>query len=147
MNADSKKEVPMDANEIIQLISDRVKDTANVQVIFGEPIVSGGVTIVPVASIRVAGGGGKTKAKVSEQGADSRGMGLKVVTRPLGYIEIKEGHAVFVPIPDVTKIAVGGMVVAGLALMTAVRVMQLMAWKKQKMEWRHPRLARNWGRV
>jgi uncharacterized spore protein YtfJ len=109
------------------------------------------MTIIPVASVKVGGGGGKGKSKadLSEAGTDNRGMGLglNVITRPLGYIEVKDGSARFVVIPDVTKIAVGGMVVAGMVLLTASRVVQLLAWKKkQKMEWRHPRLAHSQGR-
>lgn len=46
----------MDANEIIAAITERVKDTANVQVVFGETVeTAAGVSIIPVASVKVSG--------------------------------------------------------------------------------------------
>lgn len=65
------------------------------------------------------------------------GLGVNIMARPLGYIELKEGEARFVPIADVTKIAVGGMLVAGLALLTMNRFMSFKAIRKrQKMAWK-----------
>ncbi len=119
----------MSPEEIINQITERVKETANVDVVFGAAVVSGGVTVIPVASVKVAGGGGGGRGRdvspvegedVSESGM---GVGLHVTARPLGYIEIKDGSARLVPIPDVTKIAIGGMIAGTLALMTVAKLL------------------------
>jgi uncharacterized spore protein YtfJ len=138
----------MDANEIITSITERVKDAANVRVVFGEPVeTTSGVTIIPVASVKVAGGGGggtgRGRRRESEETAATgneggMGLGLKVMATPLGYIEVKDGTARFVHIADMTKIAVGGMLLTGLLLLAATRCMRFKAWKqRQKMGWRH----------
>lgn len=132
----------MDANEIVAAITDRIKDTANVSVVFGDTIeTAAGISIIPVASVKLSGGGGRGHGKwrTDDTEADSSkglGLGLMVAAHPLGYIEIKGEGARFVPTPDVTKIAVGGLVASGLLLMTINRAMRFKAWQKRKM-WRH----------
>lgn len=117
----------MNANEIMSIISDRVKDTANVHVVFGEPIEAMGVVIIPVASVKVAGGGGggtgKEKPPQAEEEKTGGGMGLgmQITATPIGYIEVKAGDARFVNVVDMTKIAIGGMLISGLALLTVGR--------------------------
>ena len=117
----------MSPEEIISTITDRVKDTANVKVVFGEPVTAAGVTIIPVATVKVAGGGGgggggKGRGKLPAENAEAletgMGLGLQVSAKPLGYIEVKDGAARLVPIVDVTKVAVVGLVAAGLTLIT-----------------------------
>ena len=114
----------MSPEEIISTITDRVKDTANVKVVFGEPVTAAGVTIIPVATVKVAGGGGggKGRGKLPAENAEAletgMGLGLQVSAKPLGYIEVKNGAARLVPIVDVTKVAVVGLVAAGLTLIT-----------------------------
>lgn len=114
----------MSPEDIISTITDRVKDTANVKVVFGEPISAAGVTIIPVATVKVAGGGGggkgrgKQPAESAEATETGMGLGLQVSAKPLGYIEVKNGSARLVPIVDVTKVAVVGLVAAGLTLIT-----------------------------
>ena len=120
----------MTPDEIINTVSERVKDTANVKVVFGEPVESAGVTVIPVATVKVAGGGGGGRGKgvilpvEGEEAAQESGMGmgLQITARPLGYIEIKEGSARLMPIPDVTKIAIGGMIAGTFALMTIGKI-------------------------
>jgi uncharacterized spore protein YtfJ len=138
----------MDANEIVTAITERVRDAANVNVVFGDPVeTAGGVTIIPVASIKVSGGGTGRSRRSGEGGeaaaGTDRGMGLggmglgvKVMAKPLGYIEIKGDNARFVPIPDVTRIAVGGMFVTGLTLLTANRFLRFKKWSRRQMLWR-----------
>jgi uncharacterized spore protein YtfJ len=145
------KEGYMDANEIITSITERVRDSANVNVVFGEPFVAeGGVTIIPVASVRLSGGGGggrgmNKRQQISEGTPAEKdvgvGIGLRVATTPLGYIEVKDGSARFVNITDKTRIAVSGMVLGSAALLFANQTMRLLFWKKRMkrmkmMKWR-----------
>lgn len=132
----------MDANEIVAAITERVKDAANVSVVFGDIMeTTGGVSVIPVASVKVSGGGGggtgpgKRRGGVDETTAESQsglGLGLSVTAKPLGYIEVKGDNARFVPIADVTKIAVGGLLATSLFLVTVNRLMRFKAWKKHR---------------
>jgi uncharacterized spore protein YtfJ len=145
------KEGYMDANDIITSITERVRDSANVNVVFGEPFVAeGGITIIPVASVRIGGGGGggrgKSKGQQTSEGTPSEkdvgvGIGLRVATTPLGYIEIKDGSARFVNITDKTRIAVSGMIFGSTALLLSSQIIRQLLWKKKMkrmkmMKWR-----------
>jgi uncharacterized spore protein YtfJ len=144
----------MDTSEVITAVTDRVRESANVKAVFGEPVdLAGGITIIPVAAVRVAGGGGgggsKADASDGENGDEGKsgkgnglGLGIRVTTVPLGYIEAKEGNAKFVSITDATKIAVSGLLTTSILLLSLNRVMRLMAWKKwhkkkHRHGWRH----------
>lgn len=139
----------MDANEIITSITERVRDTANVRAVFGEPVeTAGGVIVIPVAAVKIAGGGGGGTGRRREGEAEAPtgndrglGLGLRVTAMPLGYIEVKEGNARFVHIADMTKVAVAGMLTVSLVLLTTTRLMRLMVWKKRQNQkrWRKQR--------
>ncbi len=127
----------MNVTEIINSVTERAKETANVRVVFGDPIETDGLTIIPVASVKISGGGGggnrngKDSARQDELEAvtDSdrgMGLGLQVVATPIGYIEIRDGQAQFTDIVDKNKLAFGGLVVGGLLLLTAAK---LLTWK------------------
>jgi len=128
----------MSPDEIIKTITERVRDTAHVRVVFGDPFTIGEVTIIPVASIKVAGGGGGGLGKAraaAEQLAGAEvgrglGLGLKIIAKPMGYIEVKAGNARLVPIVDATKIAVGGMIVSSLLLVSLIKLLKVMTLKK-----------------
>lgn len=135
----------MSPEEIINSITERVKDTANVKVVFGDPVESAGVTVIPVAMVKVAGGGGGGKGRnaavvategLEEQPEGGMGMGLQIVAKPLGYIEVSNGKARLIPIVDVTKIAIGGMIAGTLALMTIGKMLSKRdnSKKKPKMD-------------
>lgn len=134
----------MEANDIVAAITERVRDTANVNVVFGETVeTASGISIIPVASVKVSGGGGGSRGHSRRRLEDAEaeigngmGLGLMVAAQPLGYIEIKDDGARFVPTPDVTKIAVVGLMASSLLLVTVNRVMRFRAWQKRKM-WRH----------
>ena len=121
----------MSPEEIINTITERVKDTANVRVVFGDPIESAGVTVIPVASVKIAGGGGGGKGHSAmglplegeEQVEGGIGLGAQITAKPLGYIEVANGSAKLIPIIDVTKIAVGAMVAGTLTLMIVSKLL------------------------
>lgn len=127
----------MNVTDIINSVTERAKETANVRVVFGDPIETDMLTIIPVACVKISGGGGggnrrgKDSAQQDEVEAvtDSdkgMGLGLQVVTMPIGYIEVRDGQAQFVDIVDKNKLAFGGLVVGGLLLLTAAK---LLTWK------------------
>lgn len=119
----------MDAQDAIKELAQRIQETANGKAVFGEPIREGGATIVPVSRIMLRGGGGGGTGDIPPMGPDGpgpahgpgkgrgMGIGLNVVTAPVGYIQLTESGAEFVPIVDRNRAILGGMVVAGLALL------------------------------
>ena len=87
----------MSEQEIVTSIADRLKASGDVKVVFGEPQVIEGKTIVPVASVAYGFGGGP-------QGeGHGGGGGLRV--KPLGVLEITGERTRFVPIVNATRLA------------------------------------------
>ena len=73
------------------------RDAMSVKRVFGDPIESGGVTVVPVA--RVGGGGGG--------GGDSEnngGGGFGLSARPVGAYVIKDGEVAWEPAVDLNRL-------------------------------------------
>jgi uncharacterized spore protein YtfJ len=89
--------------------------------VFGEPIKDGGVTVVPVAEVRLGfgygSGSGRGREEESEgapttgEGSGSGGgAGGRASAR--GYIRISSEGVRFEPLPDVTRIALAGIAFA-----------------------------------
>lgn len=83
------------AAELIERIASKLGARASVSAVYGEPIERDGVTIIPVARVSlgfgVGAGRGQQEAKVGQGG----GGGGGATAVPVGYIEIKDGAAVF----------------------------------------------------
>ncbi len=85
------REVP----HLLERLAERIGGHAGASAAFGEPVERDGVTVIPVAQAVLgsgAGGGGRLDSPDSGLGA-----GAGAVTRPMGYIEITETGAVYVP--------------------------------------------------
>jgi uncharacterized spore protein YtfJ len=80
-------------HDVIRRFIDGVRDTFTVRTVYGDPVESRGVTVIPVAQTFVGfgagGGGGRTG------GTGGGGGGL---VRPIGFIEITAKGARWVPI-------------------------------------------------
>ena len=108
--------------ELLERLAERLGGKASVTAVFGEPVVCEGVTIVPVARAGFGLGAGTGRDRESAQGG---GGGGGAWAAPLGYIEIKDGEAVFRPTRDplmrvLAPLAAVGAVSLGLR---AVRVL------------------------
>jgi uncharacterized spore protein YtfJ len=93
---------------------DAVNDSLTVKRVFGDPYEVDGSTIIPVAAVRGGGGGGGgggTDA-TAEQSGSGAGVGFGIDARPLGVVVITEGVASWTPTVDVTRIVLGGQLVA-----------------------------------
>lgn len=129
----------MNSSELIASIKNTIENTTNIKTVFGEPYsVAKDTLIIPVSSIKVAGGGGGGSGTGKRNDSESAeevgngsgvGLGLKITTMPLGYIEVKDGMARFITITDTTKIVLGGLVTLGLALLTVSRAMR---WRAKR---------------
>lgn len=95
----------MRVDELVQT----AKDAATVRRVFGEPVVDGGVTVIPAAHV-VGGAGGGSGTDGKGQG---EGGGWGVQARPAGAYVIKNGQVSWRPAVDVNRvIAVAGAVAA-----------------------------------
>jgi len=81
------------------------QEALSVRRVFGDPIQTDGVTIIPVAKVGGGGGGG---GKASEQA----GVGFGLSARPAGVYVIRNGDARWRPAVDVNRIILGGQLVA-----------------------------------
>jgi uncharacterized spore protein YtfJ len=84
--------------------------------VFGEPVVCGDKTIVPVASVAFGFGSGFGKGGHGTQEGEGGGGGLGFRGVPAGYIEITPAGTRFVPVREKQKMAVAMFagIVAGL---------------------------------
>lgn len=84
---------------ILESLAEKLGGRASVTAVFGEPVTHDGVTVVPVARVGFGIGGGAGHRRGAEGGGGGGGGG-GVEARPVGFIEIKDGTAVFQPIRD-----------------------------------------------
>jgi uncharacterized spore protein YtfJ len=77
---------------------------ADSTVVYGDPIERDGVTVVPVARVKFGFGGGFGHARSGLSNGDSGGGGGVNIT-PLGYIEIRDGHAEYHTLRDPYEVA------------------------------------------
>ena len=89
-----------------------VRDALTVRRVFGEPLERGGVTIVPVATVRGGGGGGG-----DSQGNGGGGFGIAAA--PAGVYVLRGDRVEWKPALNVNAIVRGGQLVAGLAVLAA----------------------------
>ena len=80
---------------LLARVSETIGLQAGAQAVFGEPIEKNGRTVVPVAQMIIGAGAGS--GQNDEAGAGS-GAGSGALTRPIGYIEIRDDATEFVPL-------------------------------------------------
>jgi len=99
---------------------DAVRDVLTVKRVFGEAYEAHGVTVIPVAAVRGGGGGGGGEDEKQQVGA---GAGLGVVARPVGVFVVDSEGVQWKPAGDITRIVVGGQLVAVAALLLLRRLL------------------------
>jgi uncharacterized spore protein YtfJ len=88
------------SSTLLERLADKLGGKASVEVVYGEPITRDGITVVPVARVSFGFGGGAGQGSGAARSGGGGGGGGGVDARPLGYIEIKDGTAVYKPIRD-----------------------------------------------
>ena len=96
----------MSEQELVTAITDRLKASGDVKVVFGEPQVIEGKAIVPVASVAYGFGVGSGMGR-RERGGGGGGGGVRV--KPLGVLEITAEQTRFVPFVDATRLGTLGI--------------------------------------
>lgn len=109
-------EKPGSADKFVGTMAEKLGAVARASTVFGEPVARDGVTVIPVARARWGFGGGAGRRKKDNAGEeeDGAGGGGGVQVTPVGFIEIKNGHAEFHPIRihSLPWMIVGGISVA-----------------------------------
>ena len=107
-----RREQAMDVQDVIT----QARDTLTVKRVFGEPYEKDGVTVIPAARVQGGAGGGSGEDPQG-QGRGS-GSGFGMTARPVGAFIVREGELTWQPALDVTRIVLGGQLVAIVALLT-----------------------------
>ena len=79
------------ADDFLATLADKLGAVAKANIVFADPIERDGVTVIPVAKARWGFGGGSGRTE-KENGA---GGGGGAIVSPIGFIEIRNGGAVF----------------------------------------------------
>ncbi|GAA3782041.1 spore germination protein GerW family protein [Streptomyces chiangmaiensis] len=85
---------------LLERLADKLGARASVSTVYGEPITQDGITVIPVARVGFGFGGGAGREVGTVKTAEGGGGGGGAEARPLGFIEIKDGTAVYKPIRD-----------------------------------------------
>lgn len=107
----------MEIKQLIKEIKENLEKSANTKSIFGDVMTLEGISIIPVGSFTMKGGGGggigsmgpKIEAESEDDESGSKtgkggGLGMTVDVNPVGYIKIKDGNAEYVEIIDKTRV-------------------------------------------
>jgi uncharacterized spore protein YtfJ len=108
----------MDVQDVIA----QARDTLTVKRVFGEPYEKDGATIIPAARLQGGAGGGSGEDPQG-QGKGS-GSGFGITARPVGAFIIRDGQVSWRPAVDVTRIVLGGQMVAVVALLTVRTILK-----------------------
>ncbi|WP_406405740.1 spore germination protein GerW family protein [Streptomyces sp. NBC_01643] len=85
---------------LLERLADKLGGCASVTAVYGEPVVSQGVTVIPVARIGFGFGGGAGREVATSKTGEGGGGGGGAGALPMGFIEIRDGTATYKPIRD-----------------------------------------------
>ncbi|MFC4560238.1 spore germination protein GerW family protein [Nocardiopsis mangrovi] len=95
--ATAKAAVAASRGSVVDGLASRIGGALSAHTVYGAPIECAGVTVVPVTKVAFGFGGGSGEGTADAPGSgDGAGGGGTAV--PVGFIEIKDGGAAFVPI-------------------------------------------------
>lgn len=110
----------MALQDIFKGITERLQTTANVETVYGEPIVVDGKTIIPLARVRYGFGGGLGDGNDEDGSSRENGRpggfgggGGGVEVTPIGIIEVTPGDTRYISFEDrrrLIRAALVGMV-------------------------------------
>ena len=91
------------------------KDLFTARRVIGEPYEKNGVTLIPVVTVGGGGGGGGGEDTEKKQSGSGAGFGMGA--RPVGAYVIRGDEVKWLPALDVTRVAIGGQIVAVVLLL------------------------------
>ncbi len=90
--------------ELVQKTIEQIRSTVDVNTVIGDPIETGGVTILPISKVAFgfATGGSEAASKHRSSGPNNLmgGGGAGVTVTPLGFLIIKDGNVRYLGIPE-----------------------------------------------
>lgn len=100
---------------VLSGVLEKIRGTANVEIVFGEPRVIGEKSLIPVAAVSYgfgAGAGGGTSEpeegkRAATGGGAGGGGGVRV--KPLAVLEVTTETTRLIPVLDYTRLATMGM--------------------------------------
>jgi uncharacterized spore protein YtfJ len=119
---------------------DEMVNRMNTSAVFGEPIQQGDMTLIPVASVTYGFGSGQGWGRGKEEDAPADappGEGAGVGgggggrARPLGFIKIDPSGATWEPTMDMTRVSVGGMLLAGWIVFWVMKMIRTVVTAKK----------------
>ena len=117
---------------VIQQTMDKFLAAANVEAVYGEPLVQEDVAIIPTAEVLSVAGFGVGSGYGTDQvtgetqvsGGSGGGGGGKVLSRPVAIIVSSADGVYIEPIVDVTKIALAALTAAGFMIGMVSKMMR-----------------------
>lgn len=85
---------------------DKMRDSLQAKVVYGEPVEKDGVTVIPAAVVLGGGGGGR-----AEGATEGEGGGFGLMARPVGAFVIDKGVVRWQPALDATRLILAGALV------------------------------------
>jgi uncharacterized spore protein YtfJ len=130
-------------------LAQRVGASAAAGAVFGEPVEREGVTVIPVAKLRWGFGGGFGDVQAEDAGGDDKGApapggsggGGGVMAKPMGFIEMRDGHAQYKPLRDPLRLGLAAAILPASAAAAAL-VVVLSSWLAARSIRRAVRLPR-----
>jgi uncharacterized spore protein YtfJ len=127
----------MSAKELIDGAIEHLRTSASVKTVYGDPIVTEGKTVIPVARVAFGFGGGSgvhhkpkpesngktskaTAAMEHEEEGEGEGAGGGVSAKPVGVVEITGQDTRFVQFGATKKLAVTALVGTALGLVAGM---------------------------
>lgn len=118
--------------EVIQDTMDKFLGAADVDAVYGEPLVQGDVVILPTAEVlSVAGFGIGSGYGTNQENEESQigsggggGGGGRVLSRPVAIIVNSPDGVYIEPVIDVTKIALAALTAAGFMVSMVAKMMR-----------------------
>jgi uncharacterized spore protein YtfJ len=108
----------MEHQHFLESLAERLRSTASVEAVYGQPIHAEGRTVVPVARVAYGFGGGAGEGKAVEAGKPGSGSGIggggAVRATPAGVLELTAAGTRFVPLGLERKLLAVGLL--GLSL-------------------------------
>jgi uncharacterized spore protein YtfJ len=111
----------------VQDVIAQARDALTVKRVFGEPYERDGVTIIPAARVGGGAGAGGGEGTQAEGTGSGSGAGFGMRARPVGAFVVRGGELSWHPAVDVTRIVLGGQLVAIVALLTVRAIVRARA--------------------
>jgi hypothetical protein len=95
---DVERRVSSSGGAFLAALVERLGGSASAAAVYGQPVERDGLTLIPVARLAWGMGGGSGSGNAADGAGSGEGGGGGASASPVGFIEIRDGHAEFRPI-------------------------------------------------